>query len=250
MVFPLLLLLSTSTTISPTGLSPPLTGPICSIVEHGAIADNKTLSTAAIQATIDACYAAHPDGSTVIVPSGAYKTAGVLLRSNMRFHLERGAGLYGSTNPADYPISQQWFGGHYVYNFNALIRGANVTNVSVTGSNMHVGPATSVESASIIDGVGWKWWCQKICMPLMRDGLSRLWCDAMNPENSTLPIGLLPEPRGQGRPRLVNFYNSSAVTLQGFTARNSPHWTIHIQYSRDVVIQNLTVLSPREVGNT
>ena len=93
MVFPLLLLLSTSTTISPTGLSPPLTGPICSIVEHGAIADNKTLSTAAIQATIDACYAAHPDGSTVIVPSGAYKTAGVLLRSNMRFHLERGAGL-------------------------------------------------------------------------------------------------------------------------------------------------------------
>ena len=233
----------------PTGLSPPLTGAICSIADHGAIADNATLATASIQSAIDMCHAAHPNGSTVLVPRGAYKTAGVLLRSNMRFHLERGAGLYGSTDPDDYSISQQWFGGHYVHNFNALIRGANVTNVSVTGSNMHLGPAPAA-SASIVDGVGWRWWCQASCIPLLKDQVSRLWCDAMNPDNSSLPVGLLPEPRGAGRPRLVNFYNSSGVLLQGFTAQNSPHWTTHIQYSRDVVVQNLTVLSPREVGNT
>eukprot|EP01052_Picozoa_sp_SAG31_P043871 SAG31_NODE_7455_length_1685_cov_1.569987_2_plen_182_part_00 len=87
-------------------------------------------------------------------------------------------------------------------------------------------------------------------MPLMRDGLSRLWCGALNPANTTLPTALLPEPRGQGRPRLVNFYNCTGVLLQGFTAQNSPHWTIHLQYSTDLVVQNMTVLSPRSVGNT
>ncbi len=148
----------------------------------------------------------------------------------MRFHLERGAGLYGSTDPADYPISQQWFAGAFEYNFNALIRGANITNVSVTGSKTDVGPAPA-DRASIIDGVGWKWWCQARCIPLLNDGLTRLWCDAVNPDNSSLPQDLLPKPQGVGRPTLVNFYNSSLITLQGFTVQNSPWWTVHIQYS-------------------
>ena len=87
-------------------------------------------------------------------------------------------------------------------------------------------------------------------MPLVRDGLSRLWCDAMNPHNDSLPKALLPKPQGAGRPRLVDFYNCSDVRMQGFTAQNSPHWTIHLQYSRDVYMANMTVLSPRSVGNT
>jgi hypothetical protein len=87
-------------------------------------------------------------------------------------------------------------------------------------------------------------------MPLVRDGLSNLWCGTMNPNNSTLPTSLLPEPRGPGRPRLVSFYNCSDITLQGFTAQHSPHWTMHLQYSKNVLMQNMTVLSPRAVGNT
>jgi len=209
-----------------TGLSPPLAGPVCSIVSHGAVADNTTLCTNAIQSTIDFCAQAHPGGSTVLVPAGAYRTASVSLRSNMRFHLDAGAGLYGSTDPRDYAISLQWFGGRQTHNFNALLFGANLTNVSVTGANTHLGPTgADLSRASIVDGVGWRWWCQAGCIPLMRDGLSRLWCDALNPTNSSLPKQLLPSPQGQGRPRLVDFYNCSGVTLRGFTAQNSPHWT-------------------------
>ena len=234
-----------------TGLSPAITGPVCSITQYGAVGDNFTLCTVAIQTTIDTCSARHPAGSTVLVPRGSFRTASIELRSNMRLHLAEGAGLYGSTDPRDYTVSQQWFGGHLRFNFNALIRGANLTNVSVTGSNTFIGRSPrGAAGTSIVDGVGWKWWCQAGCIPLMRDGLSRLWCDVMNPENSTLPTALLPEPRGQGRPRLVDFYNCSGVLLQGFTAQNSPHWTVHLQYSRDLVLQNMTVLSPRSVGNT
>ena len=239
--------------MSSTGLSPPLTGPICSITDFGAVGDNMTLATKSIQAAVDACHEAHPLGSTVLVPPGAYRTAGILLQSNMRFHLARGAGLYGSPNPRDYPISLQWFGGKLRYNFNAIIRGANLTNVSVTGSNDFIGPLDSnkkdIAEASIVDGVGWRWWCEARCIPLLKHGLSRLWCDAMNPDNRSLPTELLPEPRGQGRPRLINFFNCTGITLQGFTVQNSAHWTVHIQYSKDVKMQNMTVLSPREVGD-
>ena len=233
-----------------TGLSPPLTGPVCSIASYGAVGDNTTLCTNAIQSAINHCAQMYPAGATVLVPAGAYRTASVSLRSNMRFHLDAGAGLYGSTDPRDWPISLQWFGGRQVHNFNALLFAANLTNVSVTGANTHLGPTADSNRASIVDGVGWKWWCQAGCIPLMRDGLSRLWCDALNPSNSTLPKHLLPSPQGQGRPRLVDFYNCSGVVLRGFTAQNSAHWTIHLQYSRDLLLTNMTVLSPRSVGNT
>ena len=183
----------------------------------------------------------------MLVPAGAFRTASVALHSNQRLHLLPGAGLYGSTDPRDYAVSLQWFGGHLTYNFNALIFAHNVSNISVTGANTQLGPAGSV---SVIDGVGWRWWCQAQCIPLMKDHLSRLWCDALNPDNSSLPINLLPEPQGAGRPRLVNVYNATNVTLQGFTAQNSPHWTIHLQNSRDMVLANLTVLSPRSVVST
>lgn len=52
----------------------------------------------------------------MLVPRGAFRTASISLRSNMRLHLETGAGLYGSTDPKDYTISFQWFGGRQVYN--------------------------------------------------------------------------------------------------------------------------------------
>ena len=76
----------------------------CVITDHGAVADNKTLNTAAIQGAIDACHAASPEGSRVLVPPGAFKTGSLSLRSNMELHLAKGAAFYGSTNPADYPI--------------------------------------------------------------------------------------------------------------------------------------------------
>ena len=53
------------------------------------------------------------------------------------------------------------------------------------------------------------------------------WCREFNPNNETLP--------NQGRPRLINIFNSSGVTLSGFTAQNSPQWTVHVQNSRNVV---------------
>ena len=140
----------------------------CVITAHGAVPDNETVNTAAIQSAIDACHAAHPRGSRVVVPAGAFKTGSIALRSNMELHLAKGAGLYGSSDWSEYPIVP---GLPFGTMFRALISGYNLTNVSVTGSNDAV-PG----SDSIIDGVGWTWWCIARHQPIPAK-----YCPAFNP---------------------------------------------------------------------
>jgi polygalacturonase len=222
-----------------TGMSDYISGAVCTV--DASYGNNDTLATDTIQNTIDHCCSIHPDGATVIIPSGSYRVGSIQLRSNLRLHLAPGAGLYGSANVSDWSYSLMWFGGLQRYNFRALLFGHNLTNVAVTGSNSAGFPGNT----SIVDGVGWTWWCKARCMPIMQP-----WCAQFNPNNETLPTDMLPAPAGPGRPTLINFWNSTNITIAGFTAQHSPNWSVHVQTSLNVVIQNMTVLSPRAVGNT
>ena len=68
-------------------------------------------------------------------------------------------------------------------------------------------------------------------------------CDQINPNNDTMP-------QTKMRPKLIEFYNSTNIVLDRFTARNSPVWFIHPFLSKNIAMTNLTVLAPRAVGNT
>jgi len=75
--------------------------PVHDIRDHGAVGDGTTNDAAAIQAAIDASHAA--GGGTVLVPAGAtYMTGSIELRSYVELHVERGAVLAGSPDPAAY----------------------------------------------------------------------------------------------------------------------------------------------------
>ena len=181
-----------------------LAGSDCLITDHGAVADNRTVNTKAIQAAIDACHSASPGGSRVVVPAGAFKTGSIMLRSNLELHLEKGAGLYGSENWDEYPIVP---GLPFGTMFRALVSGYNLSNVKVTGSNAAV-PASGVPgNDSIIDGVGWSWWCIAQHMPVWPVP----YCTHFNPANKTLKHGLL-------LPKLVELFNCTGVTVANFTA--------------------------------
>ncbi len=58
------------------------------IRNYGAVPDCTTLSTAAIQAAIDACSDA--GGGRVVIPAGTYKTGTIWLKSHVELHLETG----------------------------------------------------------------------------------------------------------------------------------------------------------------
>lgn len=69
------------------------------------------------------------------------------------------------------------------------------------------------------------------------------YCKQMNPKNETIPKNMM-------RPKLIEFYYSTNIKLDKFTARNSPNWFIHPFQSKNISMTNLTVLAPRSVGNT
>ena len=114
-----------------------------------------------------------------------------------------------------------------------------MTNVKITGSNLAVPASGDVGTDSIIDGVGWSWWCIGQHMPVWPVP----YCKYLNPTNKTLKHGLL-------LPKLVELFNCTGVEIRDFTAQNSPFWTIVPTYSRDVAVRRMTVRNPRNVGQT
>ena len=73
---------------------------VYNICDFGALNDTTYLSTTAIQKAIDRCSA--DGGGIVRVPSGAYNTGSIVLRTGVDLHLDNGATLYGSTDIKDY----------------------------------------------------------------------------------------------------------------------------------------------------
>ena len=79
-------------------------GHIVNILDFGAIADGRTLCTAAIQAAVNAC--AKAGGGRVLIPPGRYLTGPIFLKSNIEIEILAGAPHLGSTNFSDYPTMQ------------------------------------------------------------------------------------------------------------------------------------------------
>lgn len=93
------------------------------ILDFGAVADGRTLATAAIQQAVDRCSA--QGGGRVVIPSGNYYTGVIFMRSGVELHLEQNARLIGSTDYKDYPDMEKERKG--------LIHCAGVSNIAVTG---------------------------------------------------------------------------------------------------------------------
>ena len=78
----------------------PLQGAVFDVKAFGAKGDGKTPDREAINKAIDAAAAA--GGGTVDFPAGTYVTGSIRLRSNLTLHLEHGAIIQASADPAAY----------------------------------------------------------------------------------------------------------------------------------------------------
>ena len=113
--------------------------------EHGARGDGETLDTLSIQAAIDAC--AKTGGGTVLVPAGQYLTGAIFFRDNITLHIDAGATLLGSENPADYPIIASRWEGVERDTYAPLLTGSHLANIAITGRGT-------------VDGRGAVWWAR------------------------------------------------------------------------------------------
>ena len=211
------------------------------ITDFGAIGDSVTNSLPAVLEAIDACNQA--GGGKVIVPSGQFFMDGPIhMKSNVNLHLSEGARIFFTNDHEKYlPAVKVRWEGTICYNFSPLIYAYQQKNIAITG-------------AGEIDGAAREW--------------SREWRKVQNPEkdvlrkmgNDTIPVeqrvfanGFLDldgdgEDDGYGdgklhylRPSLVVFYECENILLDGNSYKNSPFWTIHPVFSKNITIRNIDV---------
>ncbi len=115
----------------------------------GAKGDGRTLDTAAIQRTIDA--AARVGGRVVLGGSGRYLTAPLTLAGGIDFHIERGATLCVSTDPA-----------HYADPLAGVLGARSAHGLTLSGTGTVDG--RSPEFMEHYDPVG-EWWIPKVFRP-------------------------------------------------------------------------------------
>lgn len=212
-----------------------------SINKFGGKGDGTTDNRLAIEKAIDAV---SKKGGRITFPKGDYFVDGpIVLKSEINLHLEKGARIFFSDNAASYlPAVKVRWEGTICYNYSPLIYGVGLTNIAITGEG-------------VIDGAAVIW--------------SKTWRKKQNPDKKVLrQMGndMIPDEQrvfgngfldlnndgkddgfGDGkphwlRPSLFEIHDCENVLLEGVTFKDSPFWTIHPVFSKNIIIRNLTVL--------
>jgi polygalacturonase len=179
------------------------------ILDYGATKnDTDKVCTQAINKAIIACF--NKGGGRVLIPAGSYKSGTITLKSNVELYLDRGAILYASTNPADFPRqkqsryrSQKDPGGWY-----ALIYAEGIENIGIGGKG-------------IIDGQGAR--------------------------QQPRP-GLLGGDR-DGRPRNILFISCKNISVSGISMFNAGIWNQHYLNCEDVTVNDIHVYNHSNRNN-
>lgn len=179
------------------------------ILDYGAVADAVTNNADAIQQAIDA---ASINGGTVIVPPGQYLSGTIVLKSNIDFHIEKGAVLISSLNEND------------ILNFTRLFDDDN----ECTGW----------------DGGCFLFACHEKNITISGEGIiygqgDKVFFDD-NADNGAheCPLNVT-----AFRPRTTFLEDVENLTVKDVTFKDAAFWTLHMAGCRNVLIQNIKILN-------
>jgi len=194
------------------------------------VADGTTDATAAFGAAVNACAAA--GGGRVVVPAGEYVTGAIHLMSNVNLHVEEGATLRFSQDPAAYlPVVLTRWEGVELMNFSPLVYAHGAKNVAVTGKGTLDGQAGPEH-----------WWPWKLSdhPQSQKPDRDRLFAQA----EAGVPVDERVYGAGHFlRPSFVQTYRCENVLIEGITITNAPMWLIHPVLSRNVTIRDVKAVS-------
>jgi len=194
------------------------------VTRYGAVADGVTDNTAAIAAAIAA--SARVGGGVVVIPAGTWATGPIHLRSRTELHLEDGAVLLFSTDPAAYlPTVYSRWQGIELMNYSPLIYAFGQSDIAITGRGTLDGQASTAN-----------WWAWKA----QGDADFTVFEATVN---AGLPVARRDGTLYHFRPAFIEPYRCERVLIEGVTVRNSPFWHLHPALCRDVTVRGVTVSS-------
>ena len=195
------------------------------ITDFGAVLGDQAKTTEAIGKAIEKANEA--GGGIVVVPKGEWLTGAIHLKSNVNLHLDKGATLLFSENPADYlPAVHTSWEGLECFNYSPLIYAYQCQNVAVTGQG---------EIKAKLDV--WKNWYARPAGHM--NSLKRLYY--LSVDNVPVVERQMVNDTAHLRPQFIQFNRCENVLLEGITITNSPFWTIHPYLCKNVVIRNVKV---------
>jgi polygalacturonase len=180
-----------------------------SVATYGAKGDGTTKDTAAINRAIDAAAKSH---GTVTFPAGTYLSGSIFVKSGVTLRIDKGVTILGSQSIDDYPMMPTRVAGIEMTWPAALINVYSQQGATITG-------------AGTIDGDGKIYWDSYWALRKTYEPRGLRWASDYDAR----------------RPRLIQIFNSSNVTLSGVLLRRSGFWTVHICYSHDVTVDNITI---------
>ena len=185
-------------------------------------------STAAFRAALSECLAA--GGGRVVVPKGRFLTGPLRLRTGINLHLEEGATLAFSRDPAAYlpPVFTRWEGVELM-GYSPFIYAFEERDIAITGQGVLDGQANEAF-----------WWPMRAAANAAGGARARLFEMAAG--------GLPVEERifGGGstlRPNFIQPYRCRNVLIEGVTIVNSPMWEIHPVLCTNVTVRDVTIRS-------
>ncbi|SHH12906.1 glycoside hydrolase family 28 protein [Flavobacterium johnsoniae] len=207
------------------------------INDFGAVADGKTLNTAAFEKAIQTC--TENGGGKVLVPNGKYLTGAIHLENNVNLHLEDKAEILFSLNPKDYPIVHTSWEGTELMNYSPLIYAKNKTNVAITGNGILNGQADSTNWWIWSGGKMYGW---KKGVPSQNDPTNREVLVDMAEKGIPVEQRIFGEGRYL-RPNFIEFFECNTVLVKDITVINSPFWILHPIKTNNMIIDGVTVNS-------
>jgi alpha-L-rhamnosidase len=176
-------------------------GPKKPITEFGAVADEKTMNTEAIQKGIDSL--ASSGGGTLVVPKGTFLTGALFFKPGVNLEVEKDGVLKGSTDLKDFPQRRTRIEGHFQDWVPAMINADHCDHFRLTGEGT-------------LDGSGAPFWAA--------------FRSARGAKNLDVP-----------RPRLTFISNSNDVQVKGLHYFNSGFWNLHVYHCQDVLVEGIDI---------
>ncbi|MGP8243851.1 MAG: glycoside hydrolase family 28 protein [Bryobacteraceae bacterium] len=206
-------------------------GPTFNVVEYGARNDGSASATEAIRAAIQAAKAA--GGGTVYFPAGTYVSGPIEMVSNLVLNIGAGATLRFAVTRL--PYAKGRVQGIECLQPVPLIGGDHLENITITGhgvittdnaawTRLSGGPIPKSES-----GVG------SAFGPAWNRLLAELQRKTPQPESVYLQAAALL------RPDLIRAVNSTHVLIENVRVLGASFWTIHVLYSDNIVIRNVSL---------
>ncbi|HYN82864.1 MAG TPA: glycoside hydrolase family 28 protein [Gemmatimonadaceae bacterium] len=204
------------------------------VTSFGARGDGQTDCTRAFSEAIAACTRA--GGGRVVVPSGRFATGAIHLATNVNLHVESGATIAFSPDPAKYlPVVLTRFEGVEVMGYSPLIYAVDCENVAVTGRGTLDGGADNDHWWPWKGTAAFGW---KTGAPNQNEARTRLFQMA---EKGIAPANRLFGDGSYLRPSFIQPYLCRNVLIEGVRIVKSPMWEIHPVLSRNVTVRSVSI---------